>query len=225
MKLKTPNPASKAKKTHFRRCFHCEKRFKNPQAVRGHQPHCPVRRLNAQAGGQTQDKPTRNSVLQEDSEYHRPGPDSKESKLLLVNTHEDIEQLIQVMGHIVAAAHFFFRGAFSHVKRNIPPEEWAKLHGDLDDVERDFQQMMGRLRLDQSLLFKIYHRLKRVRDIWLQFREHDYMESVQRRLAASVAGLNDSDAILPESRQMIEEDRARLDDVVTKVKHLLVAAR
>ena len=107
----------------------------------------------------------------------------------------------------------------------IKPNEWAKLHEGLDDVERDFQQMVGRLRLDQTLLFRIYHRLRAIRDTWLQYREHDHMEHVHKRLMGNVVDLKDNDTLFPEKRKMIEEDKMRLDDVLTKVKHLLVAAR
>lgn len=213
-----------ARKTRRKRCFHCEKPFKNPQAVRAHQLHCAVRRLKMQAEAAVRHQPVHSSIKRKESESHRPGPESKENKLLLLDTHEGIKQLLLVLEYIIASAHFFFRAAFSHVAGNIPPEEWAKLYVDLDDVERDFAQMECRRRLDEALLYKIYHRLRAIRATWLGYREHDYLKYEQRQLLESEADMNRQYALLADYRKIIEDDRALLDDVVTKVKRLLVAA-
>jgi hypothetical protein len=151
-----------------------------------------------------------------DHESRRPGPDSQENKLLLLDTHEDIKQLFQVLELILVSVQFLFQAAFAKVSGNITPQEWGRLFAGLDSVERDFELMIGPLRLDRTLLFGIYHRLSAIRDAWLQYREHDLIQDAQRTLACE--GTSN-----PES--MIEEDRARLDDVMAKVKRLLVAAR
>src|SRR5687768_14641467 len=103
MKLQRPKAQYKSKKTSFRRCFHCEKRFRNPQAVRGHQLHCPVRRLKAQAQGRTADEPTNSSLKEKDHESRRRSPYSQENKLLLIDTHESIKSLLQCMEFIVVS--------------------------------------------------------------------------------------------------------------------------
>jgi hypothetical protein len=224
MKPKVRKSSTRSRKSSFRRCYCCEKRFKNAQAVRAHQPHCPVRRLKAQAQGIPADEPPESFLKARDHESHRRGPYSQENKLLLIDTHESIKALLQSMEFIVVSAHFFFQGCFINVKENVPPEKWKKLSDELDSIERDIEQMVGSLRLDRTLLFEVYHRLSGVRDAWLQYREHDRIQQMQRRTSECVGGRDDGTS-QPENERMIADDRALLDDVMGKIKRLLVAAR
>ena len=89
----------------------------------------------------------------------RHGPDSQEMKLLLLDPHEEIIQLQRSAGHHAWFALMVSSCGSHPCQGTRPPEEWARLAQDLGDVERDLDQMVGRLRLDRSLLFNIYHRM------------------------------------------------------------------
>jgi hypothetical protein len=130
------------------------------------------------------------------------------------------------MEHIVVSAQFYFRTAFSHVQGNIPPEEWAKLYDDLSMVERDFEQMVRLLRLNQSLLFEMYHRLTAIRDAWLAYRDHDEMQSEIRQEPSVTPPPNGGNAIaMADTETLLQRDKMDLEEVINRVKRLLVAAR
>ena len=176
---------------------------------------------------QAEAQPAMASGNRQPGDYHRPGPDSQENKLLLLDTYESIKELIKMLHLIAFSAHFYFKTAFSQVQGNIPPEEWAKLYDDLCNVEREFEQMVGLLRLNQSLLFEIYHRLTAIREAWLAYRDHDEMQSEIRREPSAVTLQSSAEnaTSMTDSENLMERDKVLLDEVSNRVKRLLVAAR
>lgn len=164
MKANTSKPASKARKTRFRRCFYCEKRFRNAQAVRAHQLHCPVRRLKAEAQAKFAHQPpqARTPIASRPNESidelrRVPGPDSRENRRLLVDTLEQIQLVVETARNHAVWAWIIARKIASHAKGCTTPEEWFQIYQDLDDIERDMGQMFTALRLDRAGLFRIYH--------------------------------------------------------------------
>ena len=209
-----------ARKTRAKRCFYCERRFKNAQSVRAHQLHCPVRRLRLQAEAGTrlqpaghlsrdQAPPVNAGEASAQSCHKRHGPDSQESKLLLLDTHEAITQLHREAGHHAWWAWWLARAAPSHAEGHATPEEWLQIYDDVGDDERDLDQMKWSLRLDRALLFRVYHRFLVTRDNWLQYRRRDFSRNGE---------------LTPQGQTAVHEDEVLLTDVLSKVKHLLVAA-
>jgi hypothetical protein len=142
--------------------------------------------------------------------------------LLLLDTHESVNALILRLEHIIAEALCFFRTAAPRVQGNIAPQQWVLIYDDLGNVERDLEQMVARLQLDRTLLFSAYHRLQTIAQVWLTHREHNYLQALARRLPLD---MKDEEAFSRERRKTIDDDKALLQDVITKIKHLLVAAR
>ncbi len=210
-----------ARKTRARRCFYCERRFKNAQAVRGHQLHCPVRRLRLQAeagrrlqpAGQLsrdQTSPVNPSETSARSVHKRHGPDSQENKLLLLDTHEAITKLHRTAGRHAWMAQWLSRAAPAHAEGHATPEEWLEIYQDLDDDERDLDQMKGSFRLDRTLLFRVYHRFLVTLDNWCQYRWRDFSRNGE---------------LTPQGQTAVHKDEVHLTDVLSKIKHMLVAAR
>ena len=189
-------------------CEFCRKRFPTPQAKWGHAPHCAARRLSQQPG--TQAGAEAPPSTHADRESRRPGPDSQEMKLLLLDTHEEIIQLQTSAGTCAWCAQWPARADPVHEKGHATPEEWAGLYQDLGDIERDLDQMVGRLRLDRSLLFNIYHRMLTVRDAWLIYRARDFTREGE---------------VTPDGEDVLRTEQARFVDLMLKIKRMLVAAR
>ena len=218
MKPKTQKLASKARKTRFRRCFYCEKRFKNPQAVRAHQLHCSVRRLKKQAQTAIKPQPPQarpptasrpNGSI--DELRRRPGPDSKENKRLLVDSLEQVQLVKETARNHAVWAWIIARKIASHAKGCTKPEEWFQIYQDLDDIERDMGQMFAALRLDRAALFRIYHQWRSVMDRWLQYQTQDWSD--------------DRGELKAEGQVALQNDETLLNEVLSKIKDLLVAAR
>src|SRR5688572_16478750 len=130
MKAKRPNRASRARNKRFWRCHSCKKRFKNPQAVRGHQLHCRVRRLQRQAEAEPQSQ-----LLTSCRVGKRPGPLSMEAKLLLLEVQDALEGLQKTAGQFSFMANELAR-------MNVAAEDekaqfWARVYQDIDDCLRD----------------------------------------------------------------------------------------
>ena len=185
-------------------CDYCEKPFKTAQGVRAHLRHCSSRRLRLQAAPQAEAEPA--GAARPTHRDSRPGPDSQEMKLLLLDTHEEIIQLQRSAGSYA----WFAQWTPTHAEGHVPREEWARLYQDLGDVERDLDQMVGRLRLDRSLLFNAYHRMLAVQDSWLIFRARSFTRDGE---------------LTPEGEDMLRMGQARFADLMLKIKRMLVAAR
>ena len=127
--------------------------------------------------------------------------------MLLLDTQETMKQLHREAGH---RAWWLARGAPSHAEGHATPEEWFQVYQDLDDVDRDLDQMVGSLRLDRSLLFNVYHRFQVIRDHWLQYQWRDFSRNGE---------------LTPQGQAAVHEDEVLLTDVLSKIKQMLVAAR
>lgn len=209
-----------AKKTRARRCFYCERRFRNAQAVRAHQLHCEVRRMRAQAEAEITVQPAGrssrtkashvNTTEASQSLHKRHGPDSQENKLRLLNTHEAIMQLWRTAGHHAWMAQWLARVDPSHAEGHASSAEWFGVNQDLGDIERDLSQMVGVLRLDRTQLFRIYHRFQVARENWLHYLWRDFSRNGE---------------LTPEGAAAVYKDDERLTDVLSNIKCLLVASR
>ena len=186
-------------------CESCPKRFPTPQAKWGHYPSCPGRKLSLQPATQAKAQPP--SPLLSD---RRPGPDSQEMKLLLLDVNEDATQLERDAGDHAFWAQWIARTDPNHAEGKTTPEEWVMIHHDLGDVTRDLDLMVGRLRLDRSLLFNIYHRMLAVQDAWLVYQARDFTRNGE---------------LTPQGEDVLREERVFFADLILKIKRMLVAAR
>ena len=189
-------------------CDYCEKPFKTPQAVRGHLRHCTYRRLKPQAGAQAEAEPAR--AAQPTREASRPGPDSQDMKLLLLDTQEEFTRLKSDAGDHTFWAEFMFRTDRTHAEGRTTHEEWVRIYQDLGDIQRDLDQMIGPLRLDRSILFNTYHRMLAVQRAWLEYRARDFTRG---------------GVVTPEGEDVLREEQALFADLMLKIKRMLVAAR
>ena len=184
-------------------CETCPKTFKTLQAKWGHYPHCPGRKLSQQPATQAEPEPV--GTARADHETRRPGPDSQESKLLLLETHELIQQFEEDARHYAAMSYLLaernVRGQYEKAK------EWLQMYNDLSDVERDCFQMVGRLRLDRGLMFRIYHQTRPLRDTWVHYQTRHLNPADKERVEA------------------IRKEEAKWDTLMTMIKKLLVASR
>ena len=184
-------------------CESCEDTFKTPQAKWGHVPHCKGRKLSQQLATQAEAEPV--STSRADHITRRPGPDSQENKLLLLEAYELIQQFQENARHCAAISYLMaernVRGQYERAK------EWLAVYNDLTDIERDCFQMVGRLRLDRGLLFRIYHQIRPIRDTWVHYQTHDLNPADKERVEA------------------IRKEEAKWDTLMTMIKKLLVASR
>jgi hypothetical protein len=187
------------------KCELCRKPFKTLQAKWGHYPHCPKRKLSQELASQARAEAPPSAPV--DRELRRPGPDSQEMKLLLLETYEAITQLQRDAGHHVSWARFL---ASAQNQDHVTPEEWDNIYQGLGDVERDLYQMKGRLRLDRSLLFNIYHRMLAIQGAWLDYQARDFSREGE---------------VTPQGEEVLREEQARFADLMLKIKRMLVAAR
>lgn len=188
-------------------CELCRKRFYTEQAKWGHTPHCAARKPSLQLTSKPEAEAPRSTFV--DSESRRPGPDSQEMRLLLLETHEEIAKLYGIAVNHAWWAEFLSRTARTDDEGHATSEEWGRLAQDLGDVERDFDQMKGRLRLDRSLLFNIYHRIFALQDAWLNYQARDFCYEGE---------------LSPKGEKVLREERELFADLI-KVKKMLVASR
>lgn len=190
-------------------CDYCEKPFKTPQSVRGHLRHCVSRRLRQQAVTEAEAEPA--TPILTNRESRRVGPDSQESKLWLLDTHELIQQLQQDALDFAAMANLL-AGMNAPGNEYEKAKEWLQVSQSLADVERDYDQMVGLLRLDRSLLFRIYHQIGPILSTWMHYRT--------RYLKPALEGEKDQE--IPED---IREEEAMWTTIMTNIKKMLVASR
>jgi len=131
-------------------------------------------------------------------------------KLLLLDTHEAITQLQRDAGNHAWWAQFLAPTASAQVQGHTTPEEWVRLYHDLGDILRDLDQMKGRLRLDRSLLFNIYHRMLAIQGAWLEYQARDFSREGE---------------VTPQGEEVLREEQALFADLILKIKRMLVAAR
>jgi hypothetical protein len=209
MTSKRTNALSRAKKRRLKYvCELCRKRFDTEQAKWGHTPHCPNRNLSLQPATQAKAEATSSPFL--DSGHRRPGPDSQEMKLLLLDTNEKITQLHSDAGDHAFWAQWIARTDPNHAEGHAKPEEWMMIHHDLADVTRDLDLMVGPLRLDRSILFNVYHRMLAVQRAWLECQRRDFTRGGE---------------LTPEGEEVLREEQALFADLILNIKRMLVAAR
>jgi len=189
-------------------CEFCRKLFDTPEEKWGHYPHCAARKLRLQPATQAGAEAPASNIA--DRESRRPGPDSQDMKLVLLDTHEEITRLRNDAEDHAWWAQFLARTASAQVQGHATPEDWGRLAQDLGDVERDLDQMKGRLRLDRSLLFNIYHRMLAVQYAWLEYQARDFSRE---------------GVVTPEGEDVLRAEQALFADLMLKIKRMLVAAR
>lgn len=145
-----------------------------------------------------------------ESLHRRPGPDSSENKLLLLDTNEAITDLVRKAAGYAWMAQWLRRGAPTQAEGRATPEEWLQIYQDLDDVERDLGQMKLLLRLDRTLLFRAYHRFLVIQENWLYCRRRDFSRNGEMTSEGDTA---------------VHEDKVFLTDIFSKIKRMLVATR
>ena len=189
-------------------CEFCRKPFNTPEEKWGHYPHCAARKLSLQPSPQAGAEAPPSVVA--DREPRRPGPDSQEMKLLLLDVNEDATQLERDAGDHAFWAQWLARTDPNHAEGHAKPEEWMMIHHDLGDVTRDLDLMVGPLRLDRSLLFTVYHRMQAIQGAWLECQRRNFTRNGE---------------LTPEGEEVLREEQARFADLMLKVKRMLVAAR
>ena len=188
-------------------CELCRKRFETEQAKWGHTPHCAARKLSQQPATQAKPEAHASPAVLSD---RRPGPDSQEMKLLLLDTNEGITQLERDAGDHAFWTQWIARTDPTHAQGKTTPEAWVMIYQNLGDVTRDLDLMKGRLRLDRSLLFNIYHRMLAIQDAWLECQRRDFSRGGE---------------LTPQGEEVLREERALFADLMLRVKKMLVAAR
>ena len=189
-------------------CEFCQKRFPTPQAKWGHYPHCEARKLSLQPATQAKAEATPSPFL--DSGHRRPGPDSQEMKLVLLDTNEGLTQLHCDAGDHAFWAQWLARADATHAQGKTTPEEWAMVYQDVGDVTRELDLMVGPLRLDRSILFNVYHRMLAVQRAWLEYRARDFSRE---------------GVVTPEGEEVLRTEQALFADLMLNIKRMLVAAR
>lgn len=187
-------------------CFACGKRFKNPQAVRGHRRHCRYPRLKREAEAQAASQPVPDTRVGK-----RPGPLSQEAKLLSLDAWEGLEQLQRTARH-------FRMVASSMAAMNVAGEcerakEWADIDRVLDDCLRDLDPMLPVFRLDRGVLFGMYNIIRTLKERWRAQRigERRFVET-------------EPDGLDPEFRLALREEEAEFTRLIDQLKRLVVAA-
>ncbi len=196
------------KRRHRYACKSCRKPFNTLPEMWGHTPHCPARKLSQQPTTQAGPEALRSAVA--DRESRRPGPDSHESRLLLLDTAELIQQLRRDARYFAGIAYLLAQG--NEQGEYEKAKEWFWLSQGLDDVDRDFDLMVGPLRLDRSLLFRAYHQLGPIRDAWMYYRT--------RHLRPVREGEKEQE--IPED---IREEDAMWATIMSNIKKMLAMSR
>jgi hypothetical protein len=91
-------------------------------------------------------------------------------------------------------------------------KEWFAVFQGLEDVERESDQMVGRLQLDRTQLFRIYHQLGPLRGAWMHYRTRDLKPAVEGEKEQEIW-------------KDVREEAARWATVMANIKKMLVAAR
>jgi hypothetical protein len=161
----------------------------------------------------------RNDFSREDTKplSHRPGRDSQESLLLLLDVSEVFPQLKQECLDSAAIARLWAT-VHSDITRK---EEWEELYRILDDCERDYEQMVLRFRLDPVLLFTIYRHMLAVKNRWLGYRIHDLSRST--RPGSAVEGDTGPEELDDEYTRSLRNLETMWDNIMTNIKKMLVA--
>jgi hypothetical protein len=149
----------------------------------------------------------------------RPGRDSQESLLLLLDVYEALPQLKQECLDYALIARLL-----ASVRSDITSEkEWAEIYWLLDECERDYEQMVIRFRLDPVLLFAIYQRMLAIRERWLCYWARDLWSN--RCSYAGGEGGRETDGMDDKLRLALRERETMWEGLMVKIKKMLVASR
>ena len=94
------------------------------------------------------------------------------------------------------------------------PEQWVDLYLTIDDIERDYEQMVMRLRLDRTILFRTYHQMLMVKHRWLNYLSIDFSTNSE-----SIC-----DETLTNELSAWDEEAQMWDTFMTHIKKMLVAS-
>lgn len=163
-------------------CTACHRRFETAQSLFGHLRHCRYHRLKTEAKAEAGNQPpghhqSEPHALQPDLEGNtresasrRGGRDSQEHLLLLLDVYEVLPELKRKCLDYAAICRLL--GSVRPEMTSV--EEWIALYWILDECERDYEQMVLRLRLDRMILFQIYRQLSVVKQRWLNYLSTDF---------------------------------------------------
>jgi hypothetical protein len=131
-------------------------------------------------------------------------------KLVLLDTNEGLTQLHCDAGDHAFWAQWLARADATHAQGKTTPQKWARIAQDLGDIERDFDLMIGPLRLNGSLLFNIYHQMLAIQNAWLVYQARDFTRNGE---------------LTPQGEDVLREEQALFADLMLNIKRMLVAAR
>lgn len=203
-------------------CGSCHRRFKIPQALFGHLRHCQWHRLKREAKAEAGNQPpaqrhtqwnTRKSGAEGTdtvANHQRRGRDSQENLLLLLDGSETFPKL---------KGKALDYGRIARMLGNVrpgmtTPEQWVDLYTTIDDAERDFEEMVLRLRLDRKILFRTYHQMLVVKRRWLDYLSIDF--SANSESICAETHTNELSAW--------DEEAQMWDTFMTHIKKMLVAS-
>jgi hypothetical protein len=139
----------------------------------------------------------------------RTGRQSQESLLTLLNVDELFPNL-KAESH----DHADIARVLSSVASNFIglEDEWNKVYGALDDVHRDYEQMVIGMRLDPVLLFSVYQRMLQIKEQWLSIRTGELTPKDDREMSQ-------------ENYDALCEEKECWAAIIYKIKQMLVASR
>jgi hypothetical protein len=203
-------------------CFSCGRRFKVPQALFGHLRHCAHYRLKRKAKAKAEHQPSRprqstQNALKSGGDRtdaaaisKRGGRDSQEHLLLLLDISEIFPEL-----KCKSLDHGTIARLFGSIRpRMMTPQQWMDLYWIIDECERDYEQMVMRLRLDRTILFRVYQRMLLVKQSWLTYLLAHFDKNTQ--------SVCEEDNMNAPSAWDVEE--RMWNAIMTSIKKMLVAA-
>jgi hypothetical protein len=163
-------------------CTACHRRFETAQGLFGHLRHCRYHRLKTEAKAEAGNQPPGHNQSEQhalkpgfqgnttESASRRGGRDSQEHLLLLLDVYEVFPELKRKCLDYAAICRLL--GSVRPEMTRV--EEWVSLYWILDESERDYEQMVLRLRLDRTILFQLYRQLSVVKQRWLTHLSNDF---------------------------------------------------
>lgn len=109
--------------------------------------------------------------------------------------------------------------AIARMLANVRPwmttvEQWVALYWMIDECERDYEQMVLRLRLDRTILFRIYQQMLSAKQNWLTYLGTDFNQNTES--LCNEMNMNESSAWDVEVHMW--------NNLMTSLKKMLVAA-
>jgi hypothetical protein len=202
-------------------CFSCYRRFVNPQVLFGHLRNCKWHRLKREAKAQAQNQPPEQRPKQNASKPTHEhtstaggrqghGRDSQEHLLLLLDVSEVLPELKRKSLDYAAIA----RMLASVRPWMTTAQQWVALYWIIDECERDCEQMVLRLGLDRTILFRIYQQMLTAKNKWLTYLRIDFAQDTQS--LRNETNMNESSAW--------ELEEHMWNALMTSIKKILVAA-